>query len=274
MSNPLSKFFRQPALYIELPSRGRHWPPGTLELNENGQLAVYPMTARDELTLKTPDALLNGQAVVDVLKSCIPQIKDPWRMPAMDSDFLLIAIRIASYGEKMSFDSSCPKCSETSSYEMYLPDVMDKIQAPNFDQPLNLGEIEIYLKPQTYKETNDAGMRMYQEQRLLNTVNDSNMSQDEKVRRFNDIFKDLTAINLASVASHVKTVLTPDGEVTDPKFIAELLDNVPKKVWQRVEEFIKEVGKQGKLPDNNVECDSCKHAYTLPIEFDYATFFE
>ena len=30
----------------------------------------------DEITFKTPDALLNGQATVDVIQSCIPNIKD------------------------------------------------------------------------------------------------------------------------------------------------------------------------------------------------------
>ena len=32
------------------------------------------MTAKDEMMFKTPDALLNGQATVDVIQSCIPAI--------------------------------------------------------------------------------------------------------------------------------------------------------------------------------------------------------
>jgi hypothetical protein len=35
------------------------------------------MTAKDELMFKTPDALLNGQSTVEVVKSCIPAIQDP-----------------------------------------------------------------------------------------------------------------------------------------------------------------------------------------------------
>jgi len=132
MSNPLTKYFRQPALYINLPSGGNYWPEGTLELDENNQVAVYPMTARDELTLKTPDALMNGQSVVDVIKSCCPQIKDPWRMPAMDTDFILIAIRIASYGENMDFRSTCPECEEESPYEVHLPTMLDQVKSPNY----------------------------------------------------------------------------------------------------------------------------------------------
>ena len=58
--NPLMKHFRQPKLYIDLPSKGLFYPQGTLELTEDGKVAVYAMTAKDEIMIKTPDALLNG----------------------------------------------------------------------------------------------------------------------------------------------------------------------------------------------------------------------
>ena len=75
-SNPLSKYFRQSKLYISLPSQGKHYPAGAIDFPESGEVEVYSMTAKDELLFKTPDALLNGQATVDVIQSCIPAIKD------------------------------------------------------------------------------------------------------------------------------------------------------------------------------------------------------
>ena len=94
--NPLQKYFRQPKIYLSLPSKGHWYPEGAIEMTENGELPVYAMTAKDELAFKTPDALLNGQSVVDVVKSCLPNIKDPWLMPSIDVDAILIAIRIAT----------------------------------------------------------------------------------------------------------------------------------------------------------------------------------
>ena len=70
--NPLKQFFRQPAIYMRLPSQGEYWPEGSIALPENKELPVYPMTAIDEITYRTPDALFNGQAVVNVIKSCVP----------------------------------------------------------------------------------------------------------------------------------------------------------------------------------------------------------
>ena len=80
--NPLKGYFRRPSIYIKLPSGGNYWPQGMLEMPENGELPVYPMTAIDEITYRTPDALFNGQALVDVIQSCIPAIKNAWAIPS------------------------------------------------------------------------------------------------------------------------------------------------------------------------------------------------
>ena len=99
--NPLAKHFRQPKLYIQFPSKGNFYPDGSLEETETGDYPIFAMTAKDELTIKTPDALLNGQATVSVIQSCVPNIKNAWHVPSIDVDAILIAIRIATYGEKM-----------------------------------------------------------------------------------------------------------------------------------------------------------------------------
>ena len=92
---------RQPKIYIKLPSNGEFWPQGSIQPTETGEYPVYSMTAQDELRLKIPDALMNGQAMVDVIENCIPNIKNAWVMHNIDMDIILIAIRIATYGEKM-----------------------------------------------------------------------------------------------------------------------------------------------------------------------------
>ena len=111
-SNPLAGYFRHPAIYMRLPSKGRFWPDAALDLPANEELAVYPMTTKDEITLKTPDALLNGAGIVSVLQSCIPSVVDGWQTPSVDVDAMLIAIRIATYGHEMDFETVCPHCQE------------------------------------------------------------------------------------------------------------------------------------------------------------------
>ena len=89
--NPLTQYFRQPSIYIKLPSQGNYYPAGAIEMPQNGELPVLPMTAIDEITYRTPDALFSGQAVINVIQSCIPAIKDAWAIPSIDIDTILVA---------------------------------------------------------------------------------------------------------------------------------------------------------------------------------------
>src|SRR5210317_1267823 len=128
--NPLQKYFRQPAIYIKLPSEGRYWPQGSIEMTPNRELSVYPMTAMDEITNRTADGLFNGQSVVSVIQSCIPHIKDAWQVPSVDLDTILVSIRIASYGHEMEFESKCPHCQEPNQFGLDLRTVLEQIAMP------------------------------------------------------------------------------------------------------------------------------------------------
>ena len=137
MDNPLKQYFRRPALYLKLPSKGNFYPEGAIDLPENGEVPVYPMTAIDEITTKTPDALYNGVAVTDIIKSCVPAIKNPWLMPAVDLDPILVAIRAASGDGNLELESTCPKCSESSSYGVNLSGVLQTYTPGDYDTPLD-----------------------------------------------------------------------------------------------------------------------------------------
>ena len=49
-ANPLKQYFRQPSVYLRLPSEGQFWPTGTITMPPNKELPVLPMTAIDEIT--------------------------------------------------------------------------------------------------------------------------------------------------------------------------------------------------------------------------------
>ena len=128
-ANPLSKYFRQPKLYIKLPSQGKWYGNNSFEPTVTGEIPVYAMTGKDELILKNPDGLLNGQSTVDVIQSCVPNIKNAWEISSLDLDMLLVAIRIATYGPNMDVGHVCPNCGvENSIYnpEDYLPPEEEK----------------------------------------------------------------------------------------------------------------------------------------------------
>ena len=67
--NPLQKFFRQPKIYISLPSKGIFNKLGSIQ-GDFSNLPVYGMTGMDEILMKTPDALLSGETTARIFESC------------------------------------------------------------------------------------------------------------------------------------------------------------------------------------------------------------
>ena len=98
--NPLQQYFRQPKIYIKLPTSGIYSPPGTVQGDINN-LPVYGMSGMDEIIMKTPDALLTGESVVKIIQSCCPSITNAWALSSLDTEMILTAIRIATYGNKI-----------------------------------------------------------------------------------------------------------------------------------------------------------------------------
>ena len=68
-SGKLAKFYRQPKVFIALPSGGTHYYKGMID-GDPTNLPVFGMNAMDELMYKNPDALFSGEATVSVIQSC------------------------------------------------------------------------------------------------------------------------------------------------------------------------------------------------------------
>ena len=58
-SNPLAGYYRAPKMYTEIPTGGKYYDDKIIEWPDTNELPVYPMTAKDEMIMKNPDALLN-----------------------------------------------------------------------------------------------------------------------------------------------------------------------------------------------------------------------
>ena len=272
--NPLSKHFRQPAIYMKLPSEGKFWPENALEMSATGELPVYPMTARDEITIRTPDALLNGQGVVDVIQSCCPNIKDAWKMPSIDVDAVLLNIRIASYGQNMDFDTVCPKCNEESNFALNLSGVIDTLGIPDYNAPLAVDGLTVKLRPQPYFEVNRASQITFTEQQILRTINDDSVSDEEKKAKTDAWLAKLVDLNIQICANCTDYILTEEGvKVTDPEYIKDFYNMADFRVMRTIQDRLKEIAASAALKPFDVTCKACENKYQIPMDFDYANFF-
>lgn len=279
-SNPLQKYFRQPKIYIRLPSSGNFYPPGALDKSENGEYAVYSMTAKDEIIIKTPDALLNGQATVDVIQSCIPAIKDAWKMPSLDVDAALVAIRIATYGENLDVNAVVPGLNESKTYEADLRLVLDKLLSATFEPicPVD-ADLTVHLRPLTYAELTMNSIKTTEEQRLIRIVNDQNLSEEQKLAHFRESFLKLTDVTIGMIAKSVVAVKTPDGLVDDADFIIEFVNNADKDMLKRVIDHLEVQKKKFEIePFKIVTTEEERSAgapetIDVPITLDSSNFF-
>ena len=271
--NPLTCFFRQPKLHITIPSKGKYYADGTIELSAMGELPVYPMTAKDELVLKTPDALINGQAIVSLINSCVPAIKEPWAMPGIDLDTVLIAIKIASYGETSEFSSVCPNCSESNKYNLNLQMMIDNYADKTFKDNIKVDKLHIFIKPLDYKSISKLALRNFEEYKLINVVNDTNMSDEEKMQNYNDAFLRLTEYNIDIVTECIDYVIYEDKKIQNREHITEFIAKSERNIFSAINDLINENKKEFEQEPVSIECDECKHKYDVPVTMDESFFF-
>lgn len=279
--NPLTNFMRQPKIYIKLPSGGLFWKDGSLDMPPNGELPVYSMTAKDELSFKTPDALMNGQAVVDVIQSCIPNIKNAWECPNIDLDLILISIRIATYGEMMTVSHTVPNTAEKVDHQIDLRLLVDQIMSRSkWSDRVDITEnITCYIKPLTYKHATQTNLKAFETQRMMQGVNDSELTDDQKLEMFNSTFKKMSDITVGLIADSIVAVQTPNDTVTDAGFIREFVENADFELIQKIQDHISALkdanGIQPLIIQSTDEqiAQGAPETYQLPISMDNSDFF-
>ena len=279
-SNPLNKYFRQPAVYVSLPTGG-NYPPHVIEPSKTGELGVMPMTAKDEIRFKTPDALMNGEGVVEVIQSCVPSIKDAWQVKSYDLDTILIAIRIATYGETMDINFTVPIANEQASHTLNLPAILEEIQRQEIKNECTLKDgLKVQVRPLTYKDMTSTALKTFQQQKMYSTVQDSKLGDEEKVKKFNEAFKSLTELSISLLLRNIEKITTPEGtEVTDPVQIKQFVENANATVITELQEELNLLRIQGSTKPVKLKATEeqikkrAPATYEVPVTFDTANFF-
>lgn len=279
--NPLTAYMRRPKIFLRLPSQGRYWPEGSIELSEDNEYPVYAMTVKDELMLKTPDALLNGYATTSVIQSCIPAIKDAWQLPSIDLDAILIAIRIASYGEKLEMDVAIPGTEETEPFEIDLRPILDSVISGVVWEPVVKvnDEITVHIKPVNYKNLTQANIMNFEGERVLMQMLDQDISEEVKVQLMNQAATILAESNVIQVVNGIERIDTSEGSTDDQTFIKEFLNNSDPTVFKAVSHKFKELNLKNtyseitiQTPPKYVEQGVAETIKTR-FELDYSNFF-
>ncbi len=276
MNNPLARHFRQPALYLKLTSNGKYWGEGNLNIPVTGELPILPMTARDEILLRTPDALINGSSTVEVIQSCCPDIVNAWAMPSVDVDSLLIAIRIASYGQFMSITAACPHCGEEHDYDIDLQSVLSKRVMPDYETPVQISNsISVKLKPMSYIHVSESGVIKLEEEKMMQALADPNVPDEIRKTEYEKHLKKIIQLNLVSLANCTESITADGEEVTDFEFIKEYYFNTGAAVTKKIQDILEKFYSEMKITAELAKCnnETCQKEFVVNVDFDYSHFF-
>jgi hypothetical protein len=222
-TNPLTAFFRKSKLSLSLPSRGKWYPVGSLNLDQSGGLPVYAMTATDDIKIRTGDATMTGRNIYEVIQSCIPGITQPEFMPHIDLDSALLAIRIASYGSVFNFNISVPNTKLTRTISLDANELLVSLQKVSssenstWDETVKISDetgqsLIAVVQPIPIKNLFQTSKSIFMQRRALT----KNFDADENIKDdaiFTASMAELSnsAINLLASSIHSLKVLDKNG---------------------------------------------------------------
>ena len=269
--NPLKKHFRQPKVFVNLPSKGLYNQPGTLT-GEPVQVPIYGMTGMDEILLKTPDALLTGESTVRVIESCCPTIKNASDLCLLDLDLMLVAIRIATYGNTMTVSHSCPNCEAVNDYDIELGSFIEHFNQCEYDNKIVLKDLSIKIRPLSYKSWSEFQVKNFGAQRQLQQAI-TLTNEEEQTKIVTSLFEQISQMQNEMIMLQLESVQTSDATVTEAEFLQEWLVNSESSVFDAIRDQIDKNRKTWDLPKIAVVCNECAHNHDITINMDQSSFF-
>jgi hypothetical protein len=271
MNNPLQKFFRQPKIYISLPSKGLYYEAGSLA-GDYSKVPILAMTGIDEIILKTPDALFNGESTIKLIESCCPYIKDARNIPVIDIDAILAAIKIATFGNTATVTKTCNNCGTESDYDLPLNSIIDYFSNLKFNNKVVLdNQLEITIRPLKYSEMSYFSMENFKLQKILNQAAD--LDEESKKAKINEIYITLSELQLELLTLTVEAVMVDNLLVTEKDHINEWLQNVERSVFSSIKKKIEDNKDLWEVPSTPVKCTECGTENKVQLSLDQASFF-
>ena len=277
--NPLTQFYRVPRFSVTLPSLGAFYDPGVVDLSDGAGVSILPMTAADESILKNPDALLTGEAVMSVLKSCVPAVKAPRKLFSCDVDALLVGIRAASYGNTNEIEARCPSCSAENSYTVDFEALLESSEPleSHYEVVLSTG-VTVSLAPSTFDAVIKQQRAYFEGSKLERLMRDDKVSDEARLKMFSESFNRLNKLNFELIVDSIIRVEAIDSQgqqvqVTERKHIMEYMHNIEGSDVKLIEKKIAEINSHGVRKNLDATCRNCAHEWKVPVEYNDTNFF-
>ena len=274
-NNPLIKYFRKPKIYVTLPTGGRFNPE--LKTTLLDEVGVSAMSAIDEISLRNPESLLNGEAIKSVIESCVPAVGDPMKLCNIDIEALFLAIQYATYGNDLTHEHKCENCEEIAEYKIDVNEILNRFPSIDYIDPILFEDINIHIRPPTLENvTRMALIELEQKKIIQNLQNvDDDTADMDIASKFYTSFKKIATFNVDMLANAISRIESPEAIVTDTMMISEFLQNVPTTIVQELNNAIEKIAvKPTEINKMQFKCESCGGVDEVYLEINPINFLE
>jgi len=275
--NPLSKYFRKPGIYVQIPTGGRFNPE--IEKTVLDELPILPMTAIDEISMQNPDELLNGEALVNIIKSCVPAIPNPRNLCNIDAELIFLAIKYATYGKDVEHTHTCSNCKEQADYNIDMNHILEKF--PDIDEipAVEYEDLKIYVTPPKLDSLTRLALMEVEQARILSTMTTvveqetDDAREMEMAKQFAVSFRKVSKQNVDLLISAIDRIETPDAVVTDVESIEEFMNNVPAEIVRQVNKTVNSVVPNiSDISTFEFTCEACDNIEKVTFELNPVNF--
>lgn len=255
--NSLLQKIKLPGRIFQLPSRGLFYQHGELSNSvNNGEIHVHPMSAIDEINMKSPDMLFSGKAIIEVCRTCIPEIQNPLQLLARDVDAVMLFLRVVTYGN--TFEIEITHTCEHAKKQTYAVDIEKAINDM------------VYLDPTETDEKYSITMTNGQ----VVKIQPAKYQHVVELLQMNESKKDFTPVDIANNIFHNLLNLVHDVDgVTDRKDVEEWLRAAPTTFINKIAHGIELLNRWGPSTQTKIVCRDCGEEVTVEIPLNPIDFF-
>jgi len=274
MTESLKDFYRNKEIYIKLPTEGK-WYTSNINLNNENEIGVMPMSFKDEMLLSIPDSVYNGESLFEILQSILPDMENPYEILMPDVDVVILASKINSNDGEMEVEAACTHCSHTEQYTVKIVNIINQIKVINpIELELNNGLV-VSFRPNSLRSVTTNQIRISETSAIL-----SNFSKDDDLKDQHDLFAEsiekTTAANLVLIADSIEHILLPSGEkITDIQAILDWISNSDSNTVKKLQKMTTQINHNGLDKNFTFECsnEECGKKFKSAVEFNPTFFF-
>jgi len=283
MSNPLlDDLDAFPHITVTLPTMGLFYDENVFkEGTDPSVLEAHPFSMWEEVHHSNPFAIMSGKATRRMINTVAPEVNDPDALCGFDVDIIMLAGRLASYGEEMKLTMTCANpepirkdpnsdnetlltCDAKRDMVVNVKDIINNYHIiDNIDDwqlDLSNGQC-VYLRPSLYKDILQA-LKISVSQEKINQVirRYEDLPEDKMIEMTDKSVDNLISVKLITMVSSIMCVETADKsrKIKERELIVQWLEKLNPEyvsmIQDKLNELVQPFEKTGKV---SYICDEC-----------------